>query len=163
MSRELIIRQLPASEYTLTDVSYAENGAQCENCNREIHYVAVVEEQVTKEQFRIGMDCAETLVDASSFAVHEAQLKLVRRMLGALSGFERDKLQHPGQQTWADKNNITVRCDYNPRYQCVTLTIPTGHRVSGRSFSVLPAEWRKLFGAVAQRLQERGIALPALP
>lgn len=64
-TKNVVRRNLPINDsYVLVDSFYSEgeNGSCCDNCNKYITNIAVIENS-NKKQFWVGLDCAETLTN----------------------------------------------------------------------------------------------------
>jgi len=79
---------LPINDiYYIKDSYYTgglENACICENCNRPISNVAVIEND-KKEVFNVGLDCASTLSNLQNFYFLDLEFKELKNLLAKIS------------------------------------------------------------------------------
>jgi hypothetical protein len=169
MGRKLIVRNLPADRYQIVDIDYSEAGVHCQNCQRLIHYVAVVQSQTLTEgapvtsdnSYRIGMDCAETLVSANNYGRFDAMFAQVKKLLTQLRQFEKIRQEHPDILDDDVKYKRSLLCYYDERWKCVMVEIPGSYFNRDRHASILCENWHKLYLPVYNRLVAMGCMCPS--
>lgn len=153
-----VARMLPEQPYVITDVEFFGDGAHCENCGRLIHYVATVQGRDAKT-FGIGMDCAETLVQASNYYNFDRKLVEVRKALGWLNKYERRR-QDPYEVQWDAEYNLQLTVKWNDGWGHVEITIPGGFSQYEKTHNTTASLWHKLYAGVRARLLALGATLP---